>query len=151
MLVLVRALFLTFETAYMAHGGSMWSLRGPQSQDDKPDNRHSSWRFKRDKTQRQWLEPSSRRQTPPSPSRDTTHIVSPPTFWSSCGKPDTCWGCCRFGSSHEPLPEMQESVTMGMRMCVFCSAAGLDPMVSASVTYTASSWLKYFLTALFSF
>lgn len=55
----LRALFLTFETAYMAHGGSMWSLRGPQSQDDKPESRHSSWRLKRDETQPKWPEPSS--------------------------------------------------------------------------------------------
>lgn len=40
-------LFLTFETAYIAHGGSMWSRRGPQSQDDKPESRHSAWRFKK--------------------------------------------------------------------------------------------------------
>lgn len=53
--ICIWALFLTFEMAYMAHGGSMWSLRGPHSQDDKPEKRQLSWRFKRDKIQRACL------------------------------------------------------------------------------------------------
>lgn len=54
----VSAVFLTFETAYIAHGGSMWSLSGPQSH-DKPEKRQSSWRFKRDKIQWAGLETHS--------------------------------------------------------------------------------------------
>lgn len=57
--VLAERSFLTFETAYIAQGGSTWSLRGPQSHDDKPEKRHSLWRFKRDKSQRAGLETRS--------------------------------------------------------------------------------------------
>lgn len=31
----------------MAQGGSIWSLSGPHSQDDRPERRHSTWRLKR--------------------------------------------------------------------------------------------------------
>lgn len=51
--------------------------------------------------------------TPPSPSRDTTRIVSLLTFWFSCGKSDTCRSCCGCGSSHEPPPEKQRSDQTG--------------------------------------
>lgn len=90
-----------------------------------------------------------RRQTPSSPFRDTTRIVSLPKSWSSCGKPDTCWSCCRFGSSHELLPEMQKSGKSTKRMDMFFSNLG-DPwppwcQCQSSV---AASWLTavFFLT-----
>lgn len=108
---------LTFETACMAHGGSIWSLSGPQSQDNEPEERHSSWRWQRDKTRwtfvhyhyRVHKNKQTKKKWQSSPSPGTTHNASLLKFWSSCGRRDTWWSYSQLGSSRVPLSETRRS------------------------------------------
>lgn len=99
-------------------------------------------------SERDWRH-APRRQTPSSPSCDTTRIASLPESWSSCGKPDTCWSCCQFGSTHEPLPEKQERKVEEGNAPFSSSSAGREPP-RVHINDLPADWNILF-TALFSF
>lgn len=139
--------FLTFETAYMAHGGSMWSLRGPQSQDDKPESRHSAWRFKKkgqDSAKGTLAELHGAKVAILTNSWHHTHRLPASVLiflWQTWHLPKPLSVRIQSWAATWDAEEWDGDEKVWF----------LTPPVSASVTCTASSWLKYFSTGLFSF
>lgn len=129
----------------MAHGGSMWSLRGPQSQDANPENRHSAWRFKgRDKTQRKGLSSTPPKNAILTISWHHTHRLPANVLiflWQTWHLQELLSVRIQSWAATWGRKDGDEKV---------CS---LQPsgLLTPAVTYTASSRLEYFSTVLFSF